>query len=91
MVTGFPFHEEESGSVRTRTFSGDTHLDELVWHRDDEDRIIRVIESDGWYFQSDDELPVEMRPGDVFSVPRHQWHRVIRRGSSNLVVEIRSP
>lgn len=90
-MTGFPFHEEESGSVRTRTFSGDTRLDELVWHRDDEDRTVKVLESDGWYFQQDDELPVEMKPGDVFFVPQRRWHRVIRRGNSKLVVEIRSP
>ena len=89
VVTRLPFHEEKLGNVRARTFSGDTQLDELVWHRDDEDRVVRVIESDGWYFQMDDELPVEMRPGDVFSVPRRQWHRVIKRGSSRLVVEIR--
>lgn len=90
-MTGFPFREEKLGDVRTRTFSEDTHLDELVWHRDDEDRTVRVVESDGWYFQCDDELPVEMKPGDEFHVTRHQWHRVIRRGSSKLVVEIRSP
>lgn len=84
----FPFSEVDAGGARVRTFSKDIDPEELVWHRDEDDRVIRVLESAGWYFQRDGELPIELRPGDVIHVPQRSWHRVIRRGESRLVVEI---
>lgn len=84
----FPFEEEQHGSTKIRTFSPDTDPEELVWHRDDEDRAVRVIEADGWYFQRDGELPFQMKTGDVLMIQRHEWHRVIMRKSTRLVVEI---
>ncbi len=73
-----------------RTFSADSDPDEMVWHRDDEDRIVRVLEGEGWYFQRDNELPMRMRIGDVIQIPRRSWHRVIMREKTRLVVEIAS-
>jgi quercetin dioxygenase-like cupin family protein len=90
VVNLLPFTEERSGGVRIRTFSASTDADELVWHRDDEDRNIFVVESDGWYFQRDGELPREMKPGDSILVTRNEWHRVISRKPTRLVVEIRT-
>jgi quercetin dioxygenase-like cupin family protein len=85
----FPFDEASlSGGQRVRTFSGDVDVEELVWHRDAEDRSARVIVSEGWYIQFDGELPKEMKPGDVFFIPKETWHRVIRKGDSLLAVEI---
>jgi len=85
----FPFIEKrlEDGS-RIRTFSDDVGAEELVWHRDAEDRSIRVLQSSDWYFQVDDQLPVKMKNDDVFFIPKKTWHRVIRKGDSPLVVEI---
>lgn len=88
-MSHFPFTEERRGEVRTRTFTEITDPEELVWHRDDEDRSITVVESDGWYFQRDGELPREMRAGDMITVRRREWHRVIQRKPTKLVVEIR--
>jgi len=83
-----PFVEEQRGNARIRTFDADTDPEELVWHRDDEDRTVRVVEADGWYFQRDGELPFQMMPGDVLTIHRHEWHRVIMRKPARLVVEI---
>jgi len=88
VVVNFPFSEERHGDVRVRTFSGEVDPEELAWHRDAEDRFVRVVEASQWYFQSDDALPKEMRPGDVYFIPKETWHRVIRRGNERLVVEI---
>lgn len=88
MVVMLPFDEHVQNGRRIRTFSHDTDASELIWHRDAEDRVIHVLESDGWYFQRDEELPIEMHAGDKINVPRCQWHRVLRRGTSRLVVEI---
>jgi len=85
----FPFQENISNGVLSRTFDRDVPATELVWHRDENDRIVKVIESTGWYFQFDDELPFSLRPGDVLNIPKEKWHRVIRKeNSSKLIVEI---
>ncbi len=60
---------------------------ELVWHRDRNDRIVEILESDGWYFQFEDQLPTEMKKGDVLNIPKESYHRIIK-GSNDLVVKI---
>ena len=89
MAEDFPFCEDSRDNVRVRTFSPEVDTSDLVWHRDYDDRVVTVVESDGWYFQRDGELPVEMRPGDVIPIEAREWHRVIRRKPTRLVVEIR--
>jgi hypothetical protein len=40
-----------------RTFSKDVDPMELVWHQDDEDRTIEILEGKGWCIQRDNMLP----------------------------------
>ena len=47
-----------------RTFSKDVNPEELVWHQDREDRMIEVLEGEGWSIQKDNMLPRMMKPGD---------------------------
>jgi mannose-6-phosphate isomerase-like protein (cupin superfamily) len=75
----FPFTEKIIDGTMIRHFSSNVDEEELVWHRDREDRAVTVLSGEGWYFQMDGELPVEMKPGDVINIPRESWHRVIRR------------
>ena len=36
---------------------------ELMWHRDDEDRVVEIIEpGTGWKFQFENELPWDLEP-----------------------------
>ena len=70
-----------------RTFSKDVDEMDLIWHRDDEDRNIEVLEGKGWFFQRDNELPLELKEGDRIFIPRHQVHRVIK-GKTNLKIKI---
>lgn len=86
----FPFKEiVKDERTKTRTFKSDVSNDELVWHRDRKDRQVKIIQSQGWFFQREDELPVSLKPGDVVVIPKETWHRVIRRNNSgDLVVEI---
>lgn len=85
-----PFQEEIiSDKIRIRKFEKNVDFDELTWHRDAKDRVVRVIESFGWYFQFDNELPVVLRPNDVLQIPAGKWHRVIRKDKcEKLIVEI---
>lgn len=71
-----------------REFDTDIDPIELLWHRDNEDRLLEVVESgEGWKIQLDDTLPVSLEPGVSIFILRHQWHRVIK-GQGSLVVKI---
>jgi quercetin dioxygenase-like cupin family protein len=59
----------------------------LVWHEDQEDRIIEVLVGNGWRFQYDEDLPFEMITGDRFEIPRGYLHRVIK-GNGTLKIKI---
>jgi quercetin dioxygenase-like cupin family protein len=61
---------------------------ELLWHRDDEQRLVEVLEcGQGWKMQMDDQLPTSLEPGVSIFILRHQWHRVIK-GEGKLLVKI---
>ena len=88
MVVKYPFSEElVSENVYRRTFAEGVDDDELIWHRDHEDRVITVVESNGWKFQADDKLPINLAPGDQITIKAEEWHRVIK-GEGDLVVEV---
>ena len=83
-----PYKETKlSGSVVLREFSADVDIDELVWHRDQEDRVVTVTESVGWKLQLDNQMPQDMVPGESYFIPAMEWHRVIR-GSGKLMIEV---
>ena len=83
-----PYQEIQQGEFTIRTFKKDVQDDELVWHRDREDREVRVIKGDGWQFQREDCLPVLLNVGDVIQIKKEEWHRIIK-GRTDLIVEIR--
>ena len=58
---------------------------ELLWHRDDEDRLVEVVGQTDWKIQLEDKLPEPMT-GAIF-IKRHQWHRVIK-GTGTLTLKI---
>jgi len=70
-----------------RTFSKDINPKDLIWHMDDEDRNIEVLEGKGWKFQRDNELPLDLKEGISIFIPRHQVHRVIK-GKTDLKIQI---
>ncbi len=72
-----------------REFSESVESEELVWHRDRKDRVVTVIEGNDWKFQLDNQLPVQIKEGDVFYIPKNTYHR-IHKGSSNLKVKIKN-
>ena len=83
-----PYKEIQQGEITIRTFKKDVQDDELVWHRDREDREVRVVKGKGWYFQREDHLPILLRAGDVIQIKKEEWHRIIK-GRTDLIVEIR--
>ena len=68
-----------------REFSQDIDPIELMWHRDDEDRLVEIVGETDWQLQLDNQLPTSMNQ-PIF-IPRHEWHRVIK-GTGSLKLKI---
>jgi len=68
-----------------REFSEDIDPIELLWHRDNEDRIVEIIGETDWQFQLEDNLPTSIN-SPIF-IPRGMYHRVIK-GTNNLKIKI---
>lgn len=79
---------ETTDSYTIRNFSQNIDPIELMWHRDNEDRSVTVLEAGaGWGFQHDNKLPYKLEVGDTLFILRHEWHRVIK-GSGDLLIKI---
>ena len=83
-----PYKQVTENHVIVRTFSEDVESEELVWHRDRKDRVVEVVQSNGWKFQMDNELPKTLESGDVVEIPKETFHRVIK-GEGNLIIKIK--
>lgn len=89
-----PFKEEllEDNNAYTlvkRIFYKQLTSDDLIWHRDKEDRSILVKDGLGWYMQLDNELPQIMQKESIFEIPKETWHRVINKNGTNLTVIVK--
>ena len=76
---------QSSDNSVIRVFDQDIDPIELMWHRDDEDRTLEIIDETDWKLQFDNELPILLK--DHIFIPRHAWHRVIK-GTGTLKLKI---
>ncbi len=67
---------EITDSYIIREFSENIDPIELLWHRDDESRIVEIIGNTDWQIQLDNQLPSSLN--DRIFMPKHEWHRVIK-------------
>jgi quercetin dioxygenase-like cupin family protein len=82
-----PYQQVTQDNIKTRKFTLEVDSDELVWHRDEKDRHITILEGEGWEFQLDNELPLELKKGDCIFIPNQAYHRIIK-GTTDLVIHI---
>lgn len=73
----------DNGSIRTIN----KQTEEFEWHRDRQDRVITVLEGQGWQLQYNGELPIELIEGEQYHIPAMMYHRVIK-GMNDLVIDI---
>ena len=71
-----PFQQIEKEGKLVRTFSPDVDSDELKWHQDLMDRKVTIIESGGWSFQMEDNLPNKLSNAEQILIPKFVWHRI---------------
>jgi hypothetical protein len=73
-----PYNDLEHNDVYIiREFDQNIDPKELMWHRDDEERLIETLEPTNWLIQFENKLPVLLNT-PIF-IPKHAWHRVIKR------------
>lgn len=82
-----PFKEIKTEGKKRRVFNENVNDSELKWHYDTEDRNVEILQSNGWKFQMDNGLPVDLVEGETISIPKYTYHRVIK-GVGDLVVLI---
>jgi hypothetical protein len=83
-----PYNQKNlNNGVFLRTFSKDLVSEELVWHRDANDRIVEVLEGENWEIQFENELPQSLNIGEQYVIPAYTYHR-IKRGTTDLKVII---
>jgi hypothetical protein len=68
-----------------REFSENIDPIELLWHRDNENRLVEIIGNTDWKLQLENQLPTSINQ-PIF-IPRHEWHRVIK-GTGKLTLKI---
>ena len=83
-----PYDDKYVEDKIIRTFESFVHEDELIWHRDKKNRLVRVIKGSGWQFQYDNELPRPLSVGDSLYIEKDTFHRLLR-GDTTLVLEIK--
>ena len=86
MDIGKPYIDlEVTDKYIIREFNEDIDPIELLWHRDDEDRLIEIIGETNWQVQLENQLP-SFIDKPIF-IPRHEWHRTIK-GTGKLRLKI---
>lgn len=70
-----------------RTFDKNVNTNDLVWHRDKRDRIIKVLSGDRWQLQFDNQLPFDLIEDCIYIIPKMIFHRIIK-GDLNLILDI---
>jgi len=80
-----PYKDTMLDSEIIREFDENIDPVELMWHRDNEDRLVSPVNKTDWKFQIENELPKEIK-GEIF-IPRGIWHRIIK-GTGSVKVKI---
>ena len=86
-----PFDDFEKSiykNVFTRVFKESVEKEQLIWHKDKKDRVVKVIYGTGWKLQYDNELPTELEIGQNYYIKKEQFHR-LHKGNSELKLEIK--
>ena len=83
-----PYTQTSNGDFIIREFSPNVQSDELVWHRDRNDRVVEVLSGTNWGLQMEDELPIELKVGDVLEIKAETYHRVFK-GIDTLKLKIK--
>ena len=84
-----PYEIIEVGiGYQVRRFNVNVDPEELLWHRDKEDRLIEVLSGSGWYLQKENLLPEKLKINENYFIRNREWHRIIK-GIDDLIIKIK--
>ena len=86
-----PFEDFEKSiydKIFTRVFKDDVEKEQLIWHKDRKDRVVKVIYGTGWKLQYDNDLPFELEVGRNYYIKKEHFHR-LHKGNCELKLEIK--
>ena len=83
IISGKPYIEQDG----IRTFNVQLSDSEYVWHRDNADREVEIIEGEGWQLQIENCLPMLLNDVKKVIIPKGVYHRLIK-GYNTLKVKI---
>jgi len=83
-----PFEEVKENGIKTRLFKENINNGELKWHFDKQDRKVKVVKSNNWMLQMDNDIPKPLKEGQTIFIPKGVYHRVIK-GQGDLIVKIK--
>ncbi len=83
-------HFQVSQHAFIRTFDMSVEDKDLVWHRDEKERLVYVIYAGlGWKFQRDNDLPkLAISMKSVFRIKKEEYHRIIKGEEGPLILYI---
>ena len=89
VVSGKPYIDlEVTDEYIIREFGQNIDPVEMMWHRDDEERLVEVLAAgEGWQFQYDEKLPTKLTPSSKIHILKHEWHR-LWKGEDKLRLKI---
>jgi len=82
------FERDIYDNIFTRVFKESVEKEQLIWHKDKKDRVVKVIYGTGWKLQYDNQLPIELEPGQNYHIKKQEFHRLLK-GNSELKLEIK--
>ena len=82
-----PYTDTEDKEGKIRRLLACVEPEDLVWHRDEEDRTITVIEGQGWQLQYNGWIPILLEEGKQYHIPKQLYHRLIV-GATDLKIRL---
>lgn len=73
--------------INIREFDVNRSSAEYVWHKDEEERTIEILEGEGWQLQFENCLPMLLNEINKITIPSGEFHRLIK-GYNNLKIKI---
>jgi len=83
-----PYNDERHAAHTVRKFETTIKQDECVWHRDRNDRHIKILSGDGWMFQRDNCIPHLLFQNDSLFIEKETYHRIYKVGNTPLIISI---
>lgn len=71
-----------------KTYKSDIPEKELLWHKEREPQLFKVLDGKGWKIQFENTQPIDIKPGEEIVIPAKKYHRLIKKPSINTKLKL---